>query len=896
MSIHLRWVHWYFLAFTVAVLVVEGSAAHVAGDVLVANAVALAAATMLMYLLQRTLMSSVRASARESDRTRRILETATDAYIEMSDTGRVTEWNDQAEATFGWSRAEAVGQLVAELIIPLELRAAHLAGVTRILDTGASGPLRRASEVPARHRDGTEFTVEISTWVTADGDRRRFNALLQDISGRKRAEEELRQARDRFQQAFDNAPIGMSLAHVDGTLVEVNQVFCGMLGRNKQDLVGTKDADITHEDDLQGSAELSQQAASGQWDSFQIEKRYRHADGSAVLSILSISVVRDAGGTPQFLMAQAQDVTRSRQADVALAREQAFLGAVLEHLDAGILACDGEGRLTLFNRASREMHGLPDTSIDAAQWADHYRLYRTDGMTPLPTEEIPLYRAFRGEHVRNAEVVAIAVDGEPRALVVNGRSLTDDDGALLGAVVAIHDVTERRKAEAALSRQALHDPLTDLANRLLLRDRLEHALTRRVRYPAPLALLLLDLDGFKTVNDSLGHDAGDQVLLAVADRLRTRLRPEDTVCRLGGDEFAVLLESTTQVQAHAIADELLAAVGSPMRVHSASITIEGSIGIVVSESDGDPEQLLRDADLAMYAAKSQGRGRAVAFESSMHDAALERFALDVELRQAIAEDRVTVEYQPIVSLVTGKLQGFEALARWDHSERGPVPPATFIPVAESTGLIVPLGESVLRQACLQFRRWKDRHTADQDLTMAVNLSVRQLQEPSLVETVRTALVDAGLDAGDLVLEITESAMLSRGDSITAIGQLHAIGVGLAIDDFGTGYSSLGRLNALPIDKVKIDKSFVDELAGGGPAPIVAATIAMAHSLGLQTVAEGVENIDQLPFLRLHGCDEIQGFLFGGPVDAATMDALLLERGTGCVWTEAANSSVNPGLP
>jgi len=564
--------------------------------------------------------------------------------------------------------------------------------------------------------------------------------------------------------------------------------------------------------------------------------------------------------------------------------QRIFLEGVLENLDAGVVACDAEGTLTLFNRASREFHNLPAEPISSQEWAEHYDLYRADGVTQLPTAEIPLCRALDGEQVHDAEMVIAPRGGEPRTLLVNGHSLHGEQNVLLGAVVAMHDVTKLRKAEQiALSRQALHDSLTHLPNRLLLRDRLDHALVSGGRHSHSVVLLVLDLDGFKTVNDSLGRQVGDQVLIVIAERLRSTLRPGDTVARLEGDQFAVILEDMMKEQAVGIAAELDIIVREPVSVRGRSIAVAASIGITESEKGNSAEEMFRNADLAMRSAKCEGRVQV--FEPSMHEAVLKRLTLDAELREAIAGHQFTLHYQPIVSLATGNLTGFEALIRWDHPDRGRVSPATFIPVAEATGLIVPLGEWVLRTACLQARRWQEANPETQDLQMHVNLSVRQLQSDSVVEIVGAALTDTRLSPDQLVLEITESAVMHRGESLVVLDRLHETGIHFAIDDFGTGYSSLDRLHSLPIDKVKIDKSIIDSVSNGSPAPLVAATIAMAHSLGLQTVAEGVERAEQLPFLRVHGCDQVQGYLFGRPTDAATIDEMLGDRNTESRWTD-----------
>lgn len=717
-------------------------------------------------------------------------------------------------------------------------------------------------------------------------------ALTNELEDRVRQRTvQLERASQDLHEAFDKTPIGMAWANMAGVLVQVNPVLCTMLGRTRDELVGSSVKDITYPDDWAASEQSFRRAAATPEAHLpQIEKRYRHADGHEIWAQVDLLVTRDTDGSSKYLVAHVQDVSDRRSAAQELANQTNFLEAILENLDSGVVACDAEGRLTLINRVSRDLHGLSSTTR-AQEWAERYALYRADGITPLPMKEVPLFRALRGERVRNAEVVLAAKDADPRTLLVNGLPLTDDEGARLGAVMATHDVTDRRKAEAALNRQALHDPLTDLPNRALLLDRLEHAIARQAGQPGPLALLLLDLDSFKLVNDSLGHASGDFVLVTLSQRLRARLRPYDTIARLGGDEFAVVLENVSEALACGIAEEIQTVIREPITVQGRLLVSDASVGIVMSTALDTPESLVRNADLAMYAAKDLGKGNVQVFNEVMHETVLQRLTLDSELRAAIEGRQFFLLYQPIVSLITGRLQGFEALIRWRHPERGVVYPDTFIPLAESTGLIVPLGEWVLREACRQARTWHRIHAAAEELTMSVNLSVRQLQDPGILGVVASALADSGLGAGLLALEITESVIDQRGPILPTLEALHAAGIRLALDDFGSGYSSLGRMHSMPLDRVKIDKSFIDALSAGNPAPKVAAAISMAHSLGLQTVAEGVESADQLPFLRLHGCDEAQGYLFGRPMAAALADAMLGERGTGTSWTDPSNSSV-----
>jgi diguanylate cyclase (GGDEF)-like protein len=438
----------------------------------------------------------------------------------------------------------------------------------------------------------------------------------------------------------------------------------------------------------------------------------------------------------------------------------------------------------------------------------------------------------------------------------------------------------RLQAEAIaeqFTRDALHDPLTKLPNRSLFLDRLRLALSRAGRLQSLVAVLFLDLDGFKSVNDSLGHTAGDQLLIEVAARLRQCLRPADTVARLGGDEFGILLEDVGRSDGeHAVAERILKALRPPVVVEGKALVTHASIGIALGASAGEAAgDLLRQADLAMYAAKADGKDRHRTFNPAMHATALARLELEAELRHALDREKLVIHYQPVCELPTGRLIRTEALVRWHHPRRGLIPPAEFIPIAEERGLIVPLGQWVLRQACHQTRRWQQRHPSEPPLGVAVNLSTGQLQ-PGLVDTVAEALRESGLDPRCLTLEITESLMEAVG-SLAYLTELKALGARLAIDDFGTGYSSLSRLRSFPIDEVKIDRSFVADIAPGHTGgPLVAAVTAMAHALGLQLVAEGVETFEQLRFLLGRGCDAVQGYLVGRPVPASTLQQLLAD--------------------
>jgi diguanylate cyclase (GGDEF)-like protein len=426
--------------------------------------------------------------------------------------------------------------------------------------------------------------------------------------------------------------------------------------------------------------------------------------------------------------------------------------------------------------------------------------------------------------------------------------------------------------------QALHDPLTNLANRALFKHHVEHALARWDRHKQPCAVLLLDLDKFKSVNDSLGHSAGDQLLSEVAERLLGCLRAGDTASRLGGDEFAVLLEDMqTSAYAATAAERLLQALREPFAIDGKEMFISTSVGIAISATGRETaDELVRDADVAMYIAKGNGGHRYEIFEPIMRAAVLERTELEADFQRADVERDFVIHYQPTVALDTGQLTGLEALVQWKHPERGLIPPTVFIPVAEDNGIIIRLGMWVLQQACRQARRWHTQHPTEPPLKISVNLSARQLQRPGLLDEVRCILEDSGLLPQSLVLEITESVMLQDTEAtIRKLMALKKLGLQIAIDDFGTGYSSLGYLRRLPVDILKIDKSFVDSVDKGTRASLVArAIVDLGCTLQLQTIAEGVEEGEQISRLRELGCSQGQGYYFAEPLTVQAVGKLL----------------------
>ena len=481
--------------------------------------------------------------------------------------------------------------------------------------------------------------------------------------------------------------------------------------------------------------------------------------------------------------------------------------------------------------------------------------------------------------------------GAYRWMKSRGVAINDESGAAVRMAGSQTDITQQKRVEEQLLHDTLHDALTGLPNRTLLIDRLEHVIvaTRRRGSP-PFAVLFLDLDRFKVVNDSLGHHVGDGLLMGIAERVEACLRPGDTMARLGGDEFAILLpELAEQGDASVVADRVHGVLAEPFRVDGHEIFASASIGIASGCKDTrGAMEFLRDADTAMYRAKASGRGCHVIFDGDMHAVAARRQQLETDLRHAVSRRQLHLHYQPVLQLPLGEIVGFEALVRWKHPELGRVSPADLIPIAEETGLIVPIGEWILNEACNQLRRWRRRAPHLAELTVAVNLSGKQLQEPGLVDVVQRALSRSRLAPEALVLEITESVIMEQVDTVMeTLERLRELGVELHIDDFGTGYSSLAYLTRFPVDTLKIDRSFVSRLCEDqSNARIARAVATLAHDLGMKVVAEGVERDAQLKRLQLMGVDQAQGHYFSKPLPAYEITQLL-ERPEGLALRPAA---------
>ena len=549
--------------------------------------------------------------------------------------------------------------------------------------------------------------------------------------------------------------------------------------------------------------------------------------------------------------------------------ESAPVGMALFGVEGG-----SRGRLLQVNDALCEFLG---SSAEAVLDKGLQALTHPNDVDALMTSMEAL---FTGELSLSAlETRYVLPAGDVVTGILHCSLLRDSTGRPIYVVGQLHDITERKRVERELAHHALHDPLTGLPNRVLFMDRLGHALLQAQRRESRAAVIFADLDNFKVINDSLGHSAGDELLIAVAKRLERILRPADTVSRFGGDEFTILCQDLSGEgdDLDAIAERISSEMSAPFDVQGRQVFLTLSLGIAASGHGESPEELLRDADAAMYFAKATGRARHAIFDKWMRRRAVKRLELEHALRRAMDAEELRLVYQPQVDLQNGEIFGFEALLRWDDPRRGVIPPLEFIPLAEETGLIIPIGEWVLVQACRQARRWLDAQP-DRPLKVSVNISVRQLADQAFPGTLRRVLDETGVQANDLWLEVTETALIEEEHEaiFDALANLERLGMRLAIDDFGIGFSSLNRFRQLPpVAAVKIDKLFIDGLrAHSADRAIVAAAIGLATALGATTVAEGVETLDQVASLREMGCDLAQGYHFSRPKPAEEFEPLM----------------------
>jgi diguanylate cyclase (GGDEF)-like protein len=592
--------------------------------------------------------------------------------------------------------------------------------------------------------------------------------------------------------------------------------------------------------------------------------------------LLSVGPLYGARGESLGRILTLTDITRLKQTEAALQESEQRMKSIVEFMPVGVWLLDADGDIVFGNVAGRRIWA-GELQVSLEQFRHEPRIWYRDrealDHTPISADDWAGLRAVkRGEITLDEQLEIECFDGTRKTILNSAVPIRDGEGCILGAVVLNQDITERRATEEEIEQLAFYDPLTKLPNRRLLLDRLQQTLEICARSGERAALLFIDLDNFKVINDTLGHDTGDLLLQQVGRRLRDCVRAEDTVARLGGDEFVVLIkglsaasDAEAAAQTQEVGDKILAVLNEPYRLAGRDYRSTPSIGAtLMRDHRTTTDQMLKQADLAMYQAKSAGRNTLRFFDPAMQTTLETRTLLETQLRQGLAEGRFLLYYQPQVDRA-GALIGAEALLRWQHPERGLVLPGEFIPLAEETGLILPLGHWVLETACTQLAAWA-QHPETACLSLAVNVCARQFRQTDFVDMIRRTLARQPFPPCRLKLELTESLLLTNvEETIATMTALKSMGVSFSLDDFGTGYSSLAYLKRLPLDQIKIDQSFVrDLLSDPSDAAIVRATLAMMDSLGLDVIAEGVETQAQWAFLLEHGCGAFQGYLFGRP--------------------------------
>ena len=799
---------------------------------------------------------------------KRAFDFTPDGLLVIDGDGRITNANGQVEKLFGYSRVELIGEPI-ENLVPGWLAAPHV-------QTGPSyvaAPRRHAmgadGELFGCRKDKSEFPLEIMrSPIGAEGETTVL-CVIRDIAERKRAEEALRESEDKLRGLYELSPIGIALTDMDGRYIEFNAAFQTICGYPPEELKTLDYWTLTPSRYAAGEArQLESLHSVGHYGPY--EKEYIRKDGSLVPLRLHGMLITGTDGK-KYIWSIVEDISDRKRIEADLQ-----IAAIAFQAQVGILVTDSNRVILRVNQALADSTG--------------YSVEELLGQTPTVLEsgrhDAKFYAAMWEKIGRTGswqgEIWNRRKGGDifPNWLTVT--AVRNPDGVVTHYVGTQIDITESKEAEDAIKHLAFYDALTRLPNRRLLLDRLHQALAASVRSHRQAAVLLLDLDNFKTLNDSLGHDVGDVLLQQVARRISDCVREADTVARFGGDEFVVLLENLSQnvheaaAQTEEVGAKILAALNQSYVLSGHEYHGTASVGVTLFGSERTAvDQLLKQADLAMYQAKAVGRNALRFFDPQMQAEIAARVGLEGELHKALRERQFVVHYQAQVDQ-HGHLTGAEVLVRWWHQNRGLVLPGEFIHLAEETGLIRPLGRWVLETACMQLATWARRGIAT-DLALAVNVSAHQIRQPDFVDMVRSTVHRTGADPHKLKLELTESLLMGDvEETIVKMTALRALGIGFALDDFGTGFSCLSYLKRLPLEALKIDRSFIKEvLTDLNDASIAKAIVALAHGLGLTVIAEGVETEEQRDFLARHGCIAYQGDLFSRPLPVEEFELLLV---------------------
>lgn len=791
-----------------------------------------------------------------------------DIFLFLSQDGRILEANQAAVRSYGYTLEELFSMHISNLRLSGDSTCSHnLSGVNN--DS-------LLYETLHRRKDGTTFPVEVSSQSACLNDSKVLLCIVRDISDRKQSEIALSVSEERYRHMFDHMGNAVAVYDVLGDgeefiFKDFNRAAEKMDSIERDGIIG-----------LPVTAVFPMAGELGFLDAF------RHVWQTGIPAHLPVTLYKDnrlAGWRENYiyklpsgeLVAIYEDITARKLAEETIWQEKERAQVTLQSIGDGVITTDMAGNLEYLNPAAEELTGWSNGDARGKPLFKVFNIIHEKSGKPA---ENPITKCLREGRIISLtnHTILIRRDGHRFVIENSAAPIRNRQGDIIGAVLAFHDVSEKQALLKQLSYQAHHDALTGLPNRLLFYDRLRQALAQARRKKQKVAILFLDMDRLKLINDTFGHKVGDQLLKAAAQRLRESLREGDTIARQGGDEFIILLPDLGQeADASIVAEKILQLFAQPFILANHEVFATTSIGISLFPMDGeDSETLVRHADTAMYYAKEQGRNNYQFFTIGLNKSTKDRLALENNLRKALEREEFIIFYQPKIDLFSGKITGMEALLRWQHPQKGLISPAQFIPIAEETGLIVPIGEWVLRSACAQNMAWQEAGYPPR--RVSVNLSVRQFRQTNLVHTIARILRETGLEPNWLELEITESMAMEDVDfTIMILRDLKEMGIKLSIDDFGTGFSSLNYLKRFPLDTLKIDKSFVGDI-GTTPdgAEIVTAIVSLAQNLHLRVIAEGVETQEQFHFLRQKKCDEMQGYLFSRPISAPEFERMLSE--------------------
>jgi diguanylate cyclase (GGDEF)-like protein/PAS domain S-box-containing protein len=802
-------------------------------------------------------------------RYRQLFENANDIIYVHDLAGNYLSMNKVAEQVLGYTSEEALSMNMTEIIAP-----EHAEVIKRKLDKKIKGDAQQTIyEVDCLKKDGTRATLEVnSSIITKDGAPVAVQGIARDITERKASEAAVRRSEERYRDLFENANDLIYTHDLDGYFTSLNRAGEIITGYTRDEALKMNIGEVVAPEFLEAARTMTAKKIKGELPTT-YELEIISKDGNRVTLELSTRLIV-SDGLPVGVQGIARDITERRVAEASMQNAVSLFASTFESTADGIVVMSLDREIIACNKKFIEMWQIDPDIIEGKD--SRQMVAKVAGQLSQPNKFLESLDELYADPLRTESDVLDLRDGRVYERYSQPQYM---EGRPVGRVCCFRDITERNRAEEKLRYYALHDTLTDLPNRVQFMNELKHAVERaESNSSAKFAVLFLDLDRFKVINDSLGHAVGDKLLVAIAARLKSCVRPGDIVARLGGDEFTILLNrsgGTNEVVG--IAERLQLKIAEPFKIDNYEVFTTASIGIIVSSDvHRQAEDFLRDADAAMYRAKESGKARYEVFDREMHVRNMNLLRVETDLRHAVERNEFQVLYQPIVELTTGQVTEFEALIRWQHPEHGLISPDEFVGVAEETGLIIPIGKWILDESCRQVAEWQRKFKIP--LSISVNLSAKQLMHPNLVAQVKGVLVETGLEPRQLKLEVTESTVMEHSEkSLKVLSDLDGLGIALSTDDFGTGYSSLSYLQRFPFERLKIDRSFIKIMDGDEKSRAIVKTILMlGDNLGIEVVAEGIETLAQLEKLRALGCTNGQGYLFSRPIDSRAAEQFLSE--------------------